>query len=1481
MAVLPTYELLVQPYTSEDATRDNPGHMYSWVKGTSPATPWGDPYGTHTAGKRDLYVIPSTDTGTPTGGASPVDEWWIAGEQKLFSPWIAGAGGFYWNWHSVPATPGSDLTDDGVSPVALAFFNGQSATVIPNVYLPPHYLQLQGNKDNPGGQVGTDLPPYDPVNLPHIYELPTPSFDEWHSILVHIIFGRTDGTTPREGLVQIWMDGVKVLDVSPVNTLRLGHSRWDGSVKPQYIVDFWQGGPYLSWGYKTSDRSGSFQSPPQQTFKVQTVLARFGQGADGLNSCLADPVTHNTSNSDDHGVHVTGYTSWGDSSIALASVQRATSDFVVPSEFNGGGGVTIPANTSVPTITGSPVVGGTLTASPGAWDGPPDSFAYEWRADGTAIAGATGGSFVLTSAQLGDTITVHVTATNTAGNASADSAPTAAVTAAASVPTGFDSVTTDPGCTVTAVTDGLEASIPGGDDTADTAYGVIDFGGSAGVSARTFTRTILLLASGQTLAGNLSVFQVRDVSGNLLYEVYLTPGRAVSLYLPSGGLVGAGGIIESTAVVPNDGTTTATVEVSALTNSSIVVRVNGTDVISESGLAGGTGGAQRYLIAGVDHYDSSLSSDPVTVTHTSVAETTTDWLGGASTIPANTALPVITGVAKRGQPLTASTGTWDNSPTSYAYQWNRAGAAITGATMSTYTLVEADVGSTATVTVTASNAAGDTAATSAATATVTEPVAPNPPVNVTPPALTGVPVQGAVLTCTTGVWTNDPTGGTIIYAYQWETSQNDGDTWDDLAGATSGTLDTTSIGVGALVRCRVTAMDANGATQATTAAVAIVAPAPPNPRVYAGVPRTFTVQFGPAKTGLATVGYHILGIGPDGSGYVDYQARTTSGVHEVVAGTGVYAVDLPESFFTAEFNGIIVWDTGEGAPVYAAETVHAASAAPSRGDYTPDRAAKADNLDVAVSTRSSHAPADVWASPARALTDKTGFELSDPAKEALWNVATAALTTPGGVGALVLQMLDAAVSSRAAGATLATLATAVGAPVQASDSRLGNLDAAVSTRAAQASVDDLATVVGEPAQASDTRLANLDAAISSRADAADWTSARAAHLDADVSSRASAADYTTGRAAKLDQLDATVSSRLATSGYTAPPAPATVAGAVLDEATAGHTTAGTVGEAVAAIAGKAAQTTVDAVKAKTDALPADPTSASVVGAPLQTTDGRLAHLDANVSSRLAATSYQAPPDVTALALEASVQAVKAKTDAIPASPATAAAVSALGSPVQATDSRLDQLDAAVSSRASATDLTPARAAKLDQLDAAVSSRLAAASYEQPPDVSALATQASVNALGSPLQATDARLTHLDANVSSRADGSAYTTLRAAKLDQLDATVSSRATPTDVSGATPDLTTLETDVAAIRAKTDPLPASGFPDASVWTSDRAARIDHLDADISSRASSAAVAGVAAQIDVPPSTLATQDSVDGLDEKVTAVQARVGLIPTVRGA
>ena len=84
----------------------------------------------------------------------------------------------------------------------------------------------------------------------------------------------------------------------------------------------------------------------------------------------------------------------------------------------------------------------------------------------------------------------------------------------------------------------------------------------------------------------------------------------------------------------------------------------------------------------------------------------------ASAAPVNTARPTITGDPTAGEVLTAEEGTWTNSPTSFAYQWQRCDidaivcGAVPGATGKTYGVRTADIGFRLRVEVTARNANG-------------------------------------------------------------------------------------------------------------------------------------------------------------------------------------------------------------------------------------------------------------------------------------------------------------------------------------------------------------------------------------------------------------------------------------------------------------------------------------------------------------------------------------------------------------------------------------------------------------------------------------------------------------------------------------------------------------------------------------------------------------------------------------------------------
>lgn len=99
-------------------------------------------------------------------------------------------------------------------------------------------------------------------------------------------------------------------------------------------------------------------------------------------------------------------------------------------------GTGVPTNTALPTISGTAEEGETLTEVNGSWTNNPSAqgYSYQWlRCDSSGsncavIQGATGQTYVMTSADVGDTIEVQETARNAVGTSDpATSLPTSAV----------------------------------------------------------------------------------------------------------------------------------------------------------------------------------------------------------------------------------------------------------------------------------------------------------------------------------------------------------------------------------------------------------------------------------------------------------------------------------------------------------------------------------------------------------------------------------------------------------------------------------------------------------------------------------------------------------------------------------------------------------------------------------------------------------------------------------------------------------------------------------------------------------------------------------------------------------------------------------------------------------------------------------------------------------------------------------------------
>ena len=199
--------------------------------------------------------------------------------------------------------------------------------------------------------------------------------------------------------------------------------------------------------------------------------------------------------------------------------------------------------------------------------------------------------------------------------------------------------------------------------------------------------------------------------------------------------------------------------------------------------------------------------------------------GGGGPGPTNTVPPVISGTAERGETLTSTTGTWTGTGTiTFAYQWTRNGADISGATSSTYTLVADDDNADMVCKITATDDEGSRVKKS----NTLGPVLGIPTALVDPVA-SGTPEVDEILSVTDGTWQGlQP----ITITYQWRRDTV------DISGATSNTYTLVSADLNALVDCMVTATNSIRSTSVDSNDLGPIEAAPvvPSVPVISGVP---------------------------------------------------------------------------------------------------------------------------------------------------------------------------------------------------------------------------------------------------------------------------------------------------------------------------------------------------------------------------------------------------------------------------------------------------------------------------------------------------------------------------------------------------------------------------------------------------------------------------------------------------------------------
>ena len=253
----------------------------------------------------------------------------------------------------------------------------------------------------------------------------------------------------------------------------------------------------------------------------------------------------------------------------------------------------------------------------------------------------------------------------------------------------------------------------------------------------------------------------------------------------------------------------------------------------------------------------------------------------AGTPPVNASIPTVSGTAREGQTLSASSGSWGGTlPIKYDYTWQRcdssgAGCAgISGAHSTSYRLVSADVGHTLRVRVTASNSAGSSAVSSAPTGAIAK--AGSAPAATGQPSPSGSAQVGQTLTAENGSWSGTTP---MTFTYQWQRCTKTA--CSNLGGATHKTYTIVGGDLGLQLRYLLPAHNSVGTGTMNSNRSAVVAPKGSTPENLDP----------PVITGDPTVGKVVetssgtwSGIGKSAKFAYAWDRCTTAGACSAIAG---------------------------------------------------------------------------------------------------------------------------------------------------------------------------------------------------------------------------------------------------------------------------------------------------------------------------------------------------------------------------------------------------------------------------------------------------------------------------------------------------------------------------------------------------------------------------------------------------------------------
>jgi hypothetical protein len=399
-----------------------------------------------------------------------------------------------------------------------------------------------------------------------------------------------------------------------------------------------------------------------------------------------------------------------------------------------------------PEIAGSTVVGQTLTASLAGWDPTPTAITYEWFRSGVSSPIATGATYLLTSRDLGQSLTVRATGSRS-GYAATRVSSAATEKISEGIP--FVSAPAPTISTPAAVGFTLRASVSGWDPN------------PASVTFQWFrSGSSLVIATGPTyvptatdLGRTIYVRATGSLPGYALTVVDSAPTPPIASGIPFDkssapiitGVPVAGEILRA-SISGWDPAPSSWSYRWFRSGSSLPISSGSDYLLSQSDI----GSTITVQVVGT-------RAGRISTTQTSLP--TKEVSSGQPFLV--TTPPTIAGVPAVGQTLTASLVGWDPSPTAITYEWFRSGFPSRVATGARYTLTSRDLGQTFIVRVSASRQGYSLTTTeSLPTAAVVSGLSF---VSSPAPTISGTAVVGNTLSASITGW--DPSPSSVTYGW--------------------------------------------------------------------------------------------------------------------------------------------------------------------------------------------------------------------------------------------------------------------------------------------------------------------------------------------------------------------------------------------------------------------------------------------------------------------------------------------------------------------------------------------------------------------------------------------------------------------------------------------------------------------------------------------------------------------------------------------